>query len=151
MYHLQSLPSFFQFSCHLTLMCSLQGKTGTSLFSFLLILPQQVNEIVLHMIPNENVKSSKPRKGETSVPDHRAICCIIKENKMFHNTKEFSFMGGIIVFLILHMPCCNWHSSRHLTDHNKFLLYLKISQNWNRGIYDSFKVIAWPYKKWYIC
>lgn len=27
--------------------------------------------------------------------------------KMFQNTKEFSFMGKIKVFLILHMPCCN--------------------------------------------
>lgn len=88
-------------------MCGLQAETGTSFIAFLLILPQQVNEIALHGIPNENVKSSKPRKGETSVPDHRTICCIVKENKMFQNIKEFSLKGKINLFLILHMPSYN--------------------------------------------
>lgn len=54
------------------------------IFPFLLILLQQVNEIALHTIPNKNVKSSKPSKGDTSVPDHRTNCCIIKENVSEH-------------------------------------------------------------------
>lgn len=86
-------------------MCSLQGKTGTSLFSFLLILPQQVNEIALHVIPNKNVKSSKHSKGDTPVLTTGP--CAVSLKKMFQNTKEFSFMGKINVFLIVHMPCCN--------------------------------------------